>query len=362
MTVVRPRTARHSRPSLALLVVLLVLVGTGPGVAAQETGTGGGLPPMMTARVTGAEAINIRECPEFTCEVITVAELGDAVEVTGEPEDGFTPVRYAGEDGYAFDLFLGREGLPVPRFVEGAPGCDRIALAFNVGQGFEPSTGILDILAREEIDATFFVMGWWAEENPELVERMAELGFEVGSHGDQAVPLTERTDAEVIQDVEDAAARISDIIGDDISPAFTPYAAAMDDRVRALVASTGYLPVGWQITSDDWDYDSTAEAVWANVVPNAYDGGIVELHFDGPATKESTETALPWIIVGLTERGYEFVTISDMMRPCGAAETVAAATADAASSATPVTTPEATPTATPTTTATRTRSAERQRS
>ena len=327
MTVVRPRISRRSHPSLVILVVLLILLGSGPAVAAQDSGTGGGIPPVMTARVTGAEAINIRECPEITCEVVSVAELGDAVEVTGEPEDGFTPVRHAGEDGYAYDLFLGREGMPVPRFVEGAPGCDRIALAFNVGQGFAPSVGILDILAREKVDATFFVMGWWAEENPELVARMVELGFEVGSHGDQPIALTNRTDAEVVQDVEDAAARIRAIIGDDLGPAFTPYAAAIDDRVRALVASTGYMPVGWRITSDDWDYDSTAEAVWANVVPNVYDGAIVELHFDGPATEASTQTALPWIIEGLTRRGYEFVTVSEMMLPCGAAEAAATSSA-----------------------------------
>ncbi|MDQ3514558.1 MAG: polysaccharide deacetylase family protein [Chloroflexota bacterium] len=330
MTLVRPRTTRRSRPSLVILMALLMLVGSGPAVAAQDTGTGGGRPPLVMATVTGAEAINIRECPEITCEAISVAELGDTVEVTGEPEDGFTPVRHGGRDGYAYDLFLGREGLPVPRFVEGAPGCDRIALAFNVGQGFEPSVGILDILEREEVDATFFVMGWWAEENPELVERMVELGFEVGSHGDQAIALTNRTDAEVVADIEDAAARIRAIIGDDLGPAFTPYAAAIDDRVRSLVASTGYLPVGWQITSDDWDYDATAEAVWDNVVPNAYDGAIVELHFDGPATEESTQTALPWIIDGLGQRGYKFVTISDMMLPCGAADALeAAAEADA---------------------------------
>ncbi len=307
---------------LSLLLTCLVFAGSLPStiLAQGDTGIGGGLPPSVDATIIGTTAVNIRKCPKFSCKVIASAKLGEFVVVTGEPVDSFTPVRYGDISGFAYDLFLGRSGAPVPRFIEGAPGCKRIALIFNIGQGFQPSTGILDILERQDVPATMFVMGWWAEQNPDLLKRMVDQGLEIGSHGEEAIPLTQRSDEAVKQDVRTAAAKISAVIGDDLGPAFTPYAAAMDDRARALVASTGYLPVNWRITSDDWDYDATAEAIWSNVVPKAYDGGIVELHFDGPNTKMSTQRALPWIIDALRQRGYQFVTISDMMLPCGVSE------------------------------------------
>lgn len=312
------------RPIVVRLVLLLCLALSSvvPTVTAAQdnTGTGGGLPPSVDATVIGASAVNIRKCPKFSCKVVAIAKLGDALIVTGEPVDNFTPVRFGKFEGYAYELFLGRAGVPVPRFVEGEPGCKRIALIFNVGQGFEPSTGILDILEHEEVPATVFVMGWWAEKYPDILKQMVEQELEIGSHGEEGILLTDRSDAAVRQDVLTAAEKISGVIGDDLGPAFTPYAAAMDDRVRTIVASTGYLPVSWKITADDWDYDSTADAIWTNVVPNAYDGGIVELHFDGPATEASTQRALPWIIDALRQRGYEFVTISDMMLPCGASD------------------------------------------
>lgn len=305
---------------LSLLLICMVFLTNLPSivVAQGDTGTGGGLPPSVNATITGTNAVNIRKCPKLSCKIIASAKLGESVVVTGDPVDNFTPVRFGRIEGYAYDLFLGRSGVPVPRFIEGTPGCNRIALIFNVGQGFEPSTGILDILERHDVPATMFVMGWWAEKNPELLERMVDQGLEIGSHGEAGIPLTQRSDEDVVQDVRTAAAKISAVIGDDLGPAFTPYAAAMDDRVRALVASTGYLPVNWRVTSDDWDYDATAEAIWENVVPNAYDGAIVEFHFDGPATKTSTQRALPWVIDALSNRGYQFVTISDMMLPCDA--------------------------------------------
>jgi peptidoglycan/xylan/chitin deacetylase (PgdA/CDA1 family) len=306
---------------LSLLLTCMVFLANTPStvVAQGGTGTGGGLPPSVNATVTGTNAVNIRKCPKLSCKIIASAKLGESVVVTGDPVDSFTPVRYGRIEGYVYDLFLGRNGVPVPRFIEGAPGCNRIALIFNVGQGFEPSTGILDILERHDVPATMFVMGWWAEKNPELLERMVDQGLEIGSHGEAGIPLTQRSDEDVRQDVRTAASKISAVIGDDLGPAFTPYAAAMDDRVRALVASTGYLPVNWRVTSDDWDYDATAEEIWDKVVPNAYDGAIVEFHFDGPATKTSTQRALPWVIDALRKRGYQFVTISDMMLPCDAA-------------------------------------------
>ncbi len=305
-----------------MLLLCLALPAILPSAAAAEggNGTGGGLPPSLDATVIGAAAVNIRKCPNFDCKVIASAKLGELLTVTGEPIDGFTPVRYGRIQGFAYDLFLARGGVPVPRFAEGRPGCKRIALIFNVGQGFTPSADILNILDEEQVPATMFVMGWWATTYPELLQRMVDQGLEIGSHGQDGIPLTDRTDDEVRQDVETAAANISAVIGDDLGPAFTPYAAAMDDRVRTIVAGTGYLPVNWKITADDWNYDATADAVWTNVVPNAYDGGIVELHFDGPATETSTARALPWIIDALRNRGYEFVTISDMMLPCGASE------------------------------------------
>lgn len=201
-------------------------------------------------------------------------------------------------------------------FVAGAPGCQRVALIFNIGMGNEPRMGVLDNLVAAGVPATVFPMGAWTWQNPDLVWRMASQGFAVGSHGDQAIPLTQRADWEIAQDVRDSFWAIQSAIGYAPAPYFTPYAADRDARVRAIVAAEGYVPVGWEVSSADWMAEASADSVYGNVMSGVYDGAIVEFHLDAPNTAGSTEIALPWIVADLAAQGYTFVTVPEMASPC----------------------------------------------
>ena len=113
-----------------------------------------------------------------------------------------------------------------------------------------------------------------------------------------------------------ATAAIEAATGTPPVPYFTPYAAAIDARVRHLVADQGYLSVGWEVPAADYGAEATAEGVYARVMDNIYDGAIVELHLDGPASAESTGRALPRMIDALRAQGYQFVTIPQLLAPC----------------------------------------------
>src|SRR5215207_11680055 len=65
----------------------------------------------------------------------------------------------------------------------GTPGCSQVALMFNIGAGYDPAVGVLDTLGTYGAQATMFVMGWLAEQNPWLVQQIAAWGYPVGSHG-----------------------------------------------------------------------------------------------------------------------------------------------------------------------------------
>lgn len=198
----------------------------------------------------------------------------------------------------------------------GEPGCRRVALIFNVGMDYEPHPDVTDGLAAGGIPATIFPMGWWAETYPGLLQTMANQGFVIGNHGDQAIPLTTRADAEIAQDVRDADQAIGSALGYPPAPYFTPYAADRDDRVRAVVAAEGYTPVGWGVSSGDWTADASPMSVYTSVMDGVYDGAIVEFHLDGPNTVGSTAIALPWIVADLTTAGYSFVTVPDLLAAC----------------------------------------------
>jgi peptidoglycan/xylan/chitin deacetylase (PgdA/CDA1 family) len=310
-------------PRSALVVSLMGLLMAGiairsnPAVAEESAEQVGGF-AWVPATVLGTDGINVRSCASLSCAVLGTVKLGESIWVTGPEEDGFSPVDYAGLQGYAYDLYLMKDGESAPYLLEGEAGCKRIAIIFNVGIGDHPILGILDDLKDRDVPATVFLMGWWAEAHPKEARRIADLGFVIGSHGNQRTELTGLSDAQIGQDIAEANAAITAAIGEQPSPWFTAYSAASDDRTRGIVARTGYLPVEWKVPAADFGPGATAKSVYSRVMPSVYDGAIVEFHLDGPASATSTAVALPWIVEELRDDGYSFVTIPEMANPCEA--------------------------------------------
>lgn len=207
------------------------------GLAAQSA------PAIETqGRIVGTEAANVRACAGVDCGVRGTAKLGEAVTVTGEAVGDWLPVRWNGAEGFVYRLYV-QTPAGTPELRRGAPGCGRVALLVNLGVGYPFQIEPLRWLAANDVPATIFPMGWWAKENAAAPREVAAPGFPIGSHGDQRQELTGPGDGAVTADVRAAEAAIGAVLGEKPQPSFTPYAAAMDERVRSLVARAGYLPV-----------------------------------------------------------------------------------------------------------------------
>ena len=337
------RTIRRPRRLLTVVALLTLLLAglpvvNQPAAAVQDvvdyTGTG--------ALVLGAESVNVRDCAGFDCDTIGTLTVGERVVIAGPEEDGFLPVDSETGDlsGYAYALYISIDGLPAPWLEEGAAGCNRVALAFNIGVGQPFDYGILATLQEWEVPATFFAMGWTTDRDPETVQAIVDAGFPIGTHGYSSIDLPTSSDADIVADLQASADSIRAVAGDNWIPYHTPFAASTDERVRTLISAEGFLPVGWRISAADYAADADPDAIWERVVPNIYDGAIVEMHIDAPNSAASTGVALPWIIEALLARDYQFVTIPDMSLPCGVttSDLEGGSTADATPAAT---TPEA---------------------
>lgn len=298
------RDSVRRRPLLHAIFALLAL-----WLALQPTGVG-------ATSVSGAEGVNIRSCAALECDVVGIAKLGDDLQITGAAVDGFTPVQWGNVSGFAYSLYVPADGS-APWFREGDRTCQRVALVFNIGIGGEPSWSILDTLTAADADASFFPMGWWAADNSDYLESIAESGWTIGTHGDQQRFLTDFDDATIARDIADSEEAIERVIGRDIDRWYTPYAADIDDRVRGIAAGLGFMPVGWTVAAADYDETATADGVYARVMDNVHPGALIELHLDGPATETSTAAILPQLIDDLRAEGYDLVTVPELAMPCG---------------------------------------------
>jgi len=183
----------------------------------------------------------------------------------------------------------------------------------NVGAGSEPAVSMLDTVREKGVRTSFFVLGWWAERQPEILKRIADDGHEIASHGHSVFDLTSVSDAAVRDDLERADAAISAVTGKTTRPLWSASAGYRNARVHRIAASLGYRPIYLTVDSLDWTQDATADSVYNRVTERTVNGAIVVLHFDSPTTIRSTAAALPRLIDDLRNKGFTLVTVTELL-------------------------------------------------
>jgi peptidoglycan/xylan/chitin deacetylase (PgdA/CDA1 family) len=172
---------------------------------------------------------------------------------------------------------------------------------------------ILNTLRDEEVRATFFLQGRWAQADPVTAKRMADDGHLIGNHSHYHARMTLLHGDGIAADVRKGQDVIQRITGADPRPWFRcPFGDGADDpRVLADLAVLGYRNVHWDIELDDWEPERTAAAITTDAVAGvqARRGDAVVLLHTWPA---STAGAVGPMIAGLRELGATFVTVDQL--------------------------------------------------
>jgi len=185
----------------------------------------------------------------------------------------------------------------------------KLALTFNVTWGNKLPAQILDILKQKEVKVTFFVVGPWVAANPELARRMIAEGHEVGSLGYSSVALNKLKKEEIAHNLAQADTIISQVTGR--RPAFfRPPGGKYNTEVIAAAMEKGYLTVIWDTDSFD-SLNPGPSAIIKNVLEKAKEGSIVLLHAND--TSVETVEALPEVIDGLKQKGYQLLTVGQLL-------------------------------------------------
>ena len=194
-------------------------------------------------------------------------------------------------------------------FAESAP--KRIALTFDDGPHENYTAEILSILQEYGIKATFFVVGQNAKEHSSLLQQVAEAGHEIGNHTYTHPKLKEQNAESFSCELEKTRAVIESITG--ISPSlFRPPEGFREGVIKTVAKEQGYQMVLWSVDTEDWR-GLSAERIEAAIMKDVKDGSIILCH-DYVVGKSHTPEALRRVIPQLLEEGYEFVTVSELVR------------------------------------------------
>ncbi len=186
----------------------------------------------------------------------------------------------------------------------------KLALTFDISWGEERTGPILDILEKKGVKkATFFLSSPWSETHPEIVKRIQKMGYEIGSHGHKHANYSSLNDEEIQTQIAKADTILKELTGTSPKLIRTPN-GDFDKRVLKIADKMGYSVIQWDTDSKDW-MNPGAPQIVDNVVKKAHPGDIVLLHASD--TCKQTHLALPLIIDQLREKGYEFVSVSELI-------------------------------------------------
>ena len=189
-----------------------------------------------------------------------------------------------------------------------------IALTFDDGPWPDPpASDFVNELARLHVPATFFEIGEHIptyDPGGTVEKQMLADGDMIGDHTWSHPDLEGLSPLEQREQISDAAAEIKRATG--FEPClFRAPDGAVNSSVLNEAKSLGMTTIQWDIDPRDWALPGEGEII-DNVLANAHNGGIVEEHFGGGPRYETLD-ALPAEVAGLRARGYQFVTLTQML-------------------------------------------------
>ncbi|MEB3299675.1 MAG: polysaccharide deacetylase family protein [Candidatus Sericytochromatia bacterium] len=204
-------------------------------------------------------------------------------------------------------------GLPIATHL--ATTARELVLTFDDGPHPDWSGLILDVLARKDVRATFFLVGHNARNHPELVRRMAAEGHVLANHTDTHPKLPEIADADIETEIARCQETLERLTGK--RPAlFRPTYGRYDARVMKTLASEGLTAVQWSMMTWDWLAPTVEEALAWHATQLA-PGGIGLLH-DGSNIRRDSRAAtlamLPHLIDQARDAGYAWVPLDERIQ------------------------------------------------
>ena len=199
----------------------------------------------------------------------------------------------------------------------------KLVLSFDDGPDPRWTPEILDVLKEKHAPAVFFVVGVHGDEHPELLKREYAEGHEIGNHTFthpefDVISHTElRWQLNLTQRLIESTLGVKSILfrppyGIDHQPEYAEEVAQLP-----LAQDMGYLIVGQRVDPDDWSTpdgknQAPASTIVQNVLRQVDKGNIILLH-DGGGERAQTVAALPRIIDALRSRGYQFISVADLI-------------------------------------------------
>jgi len=200
-------------------------------------------------------------------------------------------------------------------FTRLARGARQIAPTYDDGPNDPHTLRLLEVLAKHNVHATFFLIGRYVQQRPDIVREIVKAGHVVGNHTFTHPLLISKSETEIRQELTQCRDALQHAIGEP-SNLFRPPFGGRRPAVLRIARELGLEPVMWNVTGYDWNAPP-AEKIERKIAKQMRGGDVILLHDGGHkqlgADRSQTVIATDHLIVRYKTEGYEFVTIPQMM-------------------------------------------------
>ncbi len=184
---------------------------------------------------------------------------------------------------------------------------NKISVTFNCAWGAGDIDDILKTLKKHKCKSTFFVLGTWAENNPEAIKKIYDAGHEIGNHGYNHTMYTSLKKDEITEDIKKCDDAVKKTIGKSTTLLRAP-SGDFNNTVIEACDSAGKTYIQWSVDSLDWK-GLTKDEMLERINTKTTSGSILLFHNDTKYTSQSLDA----ILTSLSKKGFKFSKVSDLI-------------------------------------------------
>lgn len=197
----------------------------------------------------------------------------------------------------------------LPIYCVDTQGKPQVAISFDAAWGAEDTDTLIEILNKNNVNATFFLCGYWVDKYPDEVKKLYEAGNEIGNHSNTHPHSSQLSLEENKKNIMECHNKIKELLNIDpilYRPPFGEY----NDTVITAAEECNYYPIQWDVDSLDWkELGSDHEINQVINHKHLGNGSIILFHNDAKYTPDVLDS----IIKQLKDKGFEIVPISELI-------------------------------------------------
>lgn len=183
----------------------------------------------------------------------------------------------------------------------------KVAISFDTAWGADKTEKIVEILKSYKVGATFFMVGFWVSDYPEMVKLINGQGIEIGTHSNTHPDFVNLSEEQMRLELTTSIDAIKNITGKEVNLFRAPY-GSYNNTMLNLTNSMGLMTIQWDVDTLDWKGYSGID-ICERVMSKVKNGSIILCHNNA----EHILDALPLMLERLINAGYEVVSVGDLI-------------------------------------------------